>query len=104
MTQFWQLRQPAMWSAAPVAAVVRTAQLRCDVLEARAVPNAGVLDATFGQGGLLFPAKNEADSNITAVTPQPDGKVLLARASSVFDPPGVATFRIERFDAVGRID
>jgi uncharacterized delta-60 repeat protein len=81
---------------------------RVEGLEDRVTPSTGgLLDPTFGSGGQVLSSFNNNDQ-ANAVIAQPDGKIVIAGASSV--PPvkkgadGTGDFLVARYNADGSLD
>jgi uncharacterized delta-60 repeat protein len=91
-----QRRRPATKPSAPV----RKIRPRLERLEDRLTPNAGDLDQTFGNGGLVTTDLNSGYDWAYAVAPQPDGKVVAAGRTGIsgFD------FAVVRYNSDGSLD
>src|SRR5579863_5845305 len=79
-------------------------QPRLELLEDRTLLNGGVLDPTFGSGGIVttalhYQAGDQNNIGFNSVAQQADGKILVAGATS-----GAAGFTVARFNPNGSLD
>ncbi len=80
---------------------VRT--LSFERLEDRDNPSGGLLDPTFGSGGVVN-LPNSTDNGASAVVVQPDGKVVVAGQTARANAPSTASITVQRFNRDGSLD
>src|SRR5438128_1075070 len=75
----------------------RQARLSLEALEAREVPAAGLLDGTFGVGGVAITPFAAGSATANSVAVQADGKVVAAGSVG-------GDFALARYNADGTLD
>src|SRR5215217_6127747 len=83
-------------------AATRRPRLRLDPLEGRDVPAAGMLDPTFGNGGIVTTDFGIPSNDFGASVVQADGKVVVAGYS--FEAGTGLDFAVARYNADGSLD
>jgi uncharacterized delta-60 repeat protein len=74
---------------------------RLEALEDRLCPSGGLLDPTFGSGGIVTQAFTSSPDSATAVVVQPDGKIVTADRSA---GGSVSTGFLSRYNSDGSLD
>src|SRR5215831_83020 len=76
---------------------------RLESLEDRSLPSSfGLLDATFGQGGLVTTSIGTASAEVQALVQQPDGKLVAGGYS--WDSHRNLDFTLARYTSSGALD
>ena len=80
-------------------------QLRLEALEDRVTPSTGgVLDPTFGSGGVVLSTFTNYNDVAQAITVQPDGKIVIAGITRTANSKTGNDFLVARYNTDGSLD
>jgi uncharacterized delta-60 repeat protein len=77
---------------------------RLEVLEDRCLLSAGVLDPTFGAGGIVTTSPGAAQDHASAMALQTDGKIVVVGSTSDVYDAQAENFLVARYNANGALD